>query len=475
MLALLVLAVVSALVTITGRLDQATSDIERDTRGLALASTLERDLHIHNRISNVYALSRDEQLVYARIALRTEMLELLVMAGEHVGSDKEAELLSEASRRLQIYFEQRRAIEAQELELDELLTRINPYLESAMATLESLREMNEQQVDQTQAEVRRMQRVALAAGAAGAVLFSLVLIALVLGVTTYAVRPILDLHRALNRLRDGDTTVRARERGARETSELARAFNEMLDALVLQRENQLAFLGGVAHDLRDPLAALTMGIHALEHEPSGARRTRVLATLHRQIGRLGRMVEDFLEASRIEAGQLELHIAEFDLRAAAREIIEVHAATAPEHQLSLDVPAEPVMVQGDQLRIEQVLSNLVSNAVKYSPGGGRVHVAISATDDQVVLAVKDEGIGIAADEIANIFMPFRRRAALVAHGAGLGLSIVRRIVQGHGGRIDVQSTPRAGSTFRVRLPLVAPAQGGAAIAPESQQPDSKPF
>jgi two-component system, OmpR family, sensor histidine kinase MtrB len=475
MLGLLVLGVVSYLIKVTARLDPATSDIERDTRGLALASTLERDLHTHNRISNVFALSRDEQLVKARIALRTEMIELLDMAREHVGSDEEVELLGEASRRVHIYFQERRALEAQELELDELIRRITPYFDSAVTTLESLREMNERQVERTQAEARRMQQVATAAGATGVILFALTLIALVLGVRTYAVRPILDLHRAINRLRDGDTEVRSRESGTRETGELAQAFNEMMDALVLQRENQLAFLAGVAHDLRDPLAALTMGIHALEHESSGARRTRVLATLHRQIGRLGRMVEDFLEASRIEAGQLELHITEFDVRAVVRETIEVYAATSLEHKLSLDMPAAPVMLQGDQLRIEQVLSNLVSNAIKYSPGGGRVNVAISAADGEVVLAVKDEGIGISADDIANVFMPFRRRAVEVAPGAGLGLSIVRRIVESHGGRIEVQSAPRAGSTFSVRLPRVARLHGDPSDCRDGhEQSDSQP-
>lgn len=452
-LALLVLGVVGSLVDIATRLNRASDDIERDARGLALASALERDIQTHSRLSNVLVLSRDQELLRARSALVVEMLELLPRAGEHVGSEIEARLLSEASRLVRAYLQERQTLEAQDLELDDLIASIRPRLESALTTVASLRELNERQVHQAQAEAKRMQRVAASAGIGGAVLFALILTAFVLGVRVYALRPILDLHRAIDRLRDGDTGTRSRERGARETRELAHAFNEMMEALVLQRQNQLAFLGGVAHDLRNPLAALTMGVHALEQEQSAARRARVMAALHRQLGRLGRMVEDFLDASRIEAGQLDLRVEEFDVRAVAREIVELHASTSPEHQLALDVPAAPVMVRGDQLRIEQVLSNLVSNAVKYSPGGGRVEVEMRAADGEAVIAVRDQGIGIDADEIRNIFMPFRRRAVEVAPGAGLGLSIVHRIVEAHGGRIEVQSAPRAGSTFRVWLPL----------------------
>jgi signal transduction histidine kinase len=181
-----------------------------------------------------------------------------------------------------------------------------------------------------------------------------------------------------------------------------------------------------------------------------------LTILERQLGRLTRMVGDLLDASRIEAGELELNVEEVDLRKVAREVVELYAPTSPAHQVELEAPEQPVRVRADPLRLEQVVSNLVSNAIKYAPEGGPVKVVVGVEGDEAVLAVKDRGVGIPPEEIPDLFLPFRRRAMTrnLAPGAGLGLSVVRRILQAHGGRIEVESVQGTGSTFRIRLPGV---------------------
>jgi signal transduction histidine kinase len=188
--------------------------------------------------------------------------------------------------------------------------------------------------------------------------------------------------------------------------------------------------------------------------PPEDRIRQFYARVNRQIDRLERMVFDFLDAARIEAGRLELLVEVCDMRDIARATIDLFEPTAPAHQLSLMAPSDPVRVSCDPARVEQVLNNLVSNAIKYSPRGGQIAVAVKPREDVVLLSVADEGVGIPADEIEHIFEPFRRTGTSKESvpGVGLGLFVARRIVESHGGRITVESTVGRGSTFHVQLP-----------------------
>jgi signal transduction histidine kinase len=151
---------------------------------------------------------------------------------------------------------------------------------------------------------------------------------------------------------------------------------------------------------------------------------------------------------------VRLQLATNDLREIARDVSEHFAATSPTHTVVLDVEDEALPVECDAMRIEQVLSNLVSNAIKYSPNGGRVSLSLRANDDEAVVTVTDEGIGMSDEDAARAFEPFRRSAAVrdQVAGSGLGLFVVRRLVEAHGGRIHVHTRAGEGSTFEVRLP-----------------------
>jgi signal transduction histidine kinase len=183
------------------------------------------------------------------------------------------------------------------------------------------------------------------------------------------------------------------------------------------------------------------------------------------------MVGDLLDATRIEAGKLELQLEERDARELAHAVVELYQAAGPSHELKLSLPDTPVLLSCDGARIEQVLNNLVSNAIKYSAEGTRVDVTVLQQGDAVLLSVADQGMGISADEQRHLFAPFRRTHGAREHapGAGLGLSVARRIVEAHGGRIEVDSHPGRGSVFRVHLPVVHAAQrvpGAEGLRPE---------
>jgi signal transduction histidine kinase len=169
---------------------------------------------------------------------------------------------------------------------------------------------------------------------------------------------------------------------------------------------------------------------------------------------LDRLVGDLLDTTRIEAGQLVLHVALHDLRALILDAVDLQRAGATIHELDVELPDGPLGCRCDSARFSQVMNNLLSNAVKYSPNGGTIAVIARRDRDEIEVAVSDEGIGIDATDLENIFTPFKRTLATKSTipGVGLGLSASRRIIQAHGGELSVRSMPGRGSTFTIRIP-----------------------
>jgi PAS domain S-box-containing protein len=234
------------------------------------------------------------------------------------------------------------------------------------------------------------------------------------------------------------------------------------------------FLSIASHELKTPLTSLMVAAQLIQRrtEREGTlspRDQRALTVVVNQASRLNRMVLSLLDLSRIESGQLSIEEGEVDLSALVRSLQEDVAPTLEQHTLEVAAPAAPVLVRGDALRLEQVLQNLVQNAVRYSPQGGPITVRLAAQDGEARISVTDRGIGIPAEALPNLGRRFYRAANVEQHqisGLGIGLYVVREIVALHGGQLDVTSTEGAGSTFTIRLPLLAPPEArpaGAAV------------
>jgi PAS domain S-box-containing protein len=223
-----------------------------------------------------------------------------------------------------------------------------------------------------------------------------------------------------------------------------------------RQKNQ--FLGMLSHELRNPLAPIRNSLYLLDHaEPMGQEARRARDVINRQVGHLTRLVDDLLDVTRITRGKVELRREALDLAALIRRTSDDYCRMIQDRGLDLVVELEDVerlVVNGDGTRLAQVFGNLLSNAAKFTPAGGRVTVAARAADGHAVVRVRDNGPGIADDVLPSIFEPFtqgRQTLARTEGGLGLGLALVRGLVSLHGGEVSVVS--ERGAEFVVKLPL----------------------
>jgi two-component system, OmpR family, sensor histidine kinase MtrB len=264
--------------------------------------------------------------------------------------------------------------------------------------------------------------------------------------------PLVAITNAIERFAVGDHSARAPQIGPAEFRRVAAAFNGMAVALQHQYERQLAFVGGVAHDLRNPLSTLKLVGTLLQRQPENTKQ--VGDRIMRQVEQLERLVNDLLDRTRIESGHLDLHADFHDLRDVVASVIDEQRTLAPTRTFRMIRPDRPVVVRCDVIRIEQVLRNLLSNAVKYSADPTEIVLRLGFGEAQATVSVADAGIGVSESDRERLFQPFVRGENVgTVGGLGLGLSVSRKIVEGHGGQIAVHSTLGEGSTFVVRLPL----------------------
>jgi signal transduction histidine kinase len=237
--------------------------------------------------------------------------------------------------------------------------------------------------------------------------------------------------------------------------------DDSADGLDCLKDRTLAL---ISHDLRSPLTSIRGYVELLLDEESGPlqeNQRRCLEVVRRNADRLDRQIGDLLLAASLAEGRLQLHRSAVDVARVVMEAAETAGPQAAGRGIRLEAASQSMpLVEADGARLAQVLDNLISNAIKYTPDGGRVDVRAERDDDEVVLSVSDTGIGLTAGERAAIFEPFYRSAAVKERGikgTGLGLVIVKAVAEAHGGSVAVESEPGAGSTFTVRLPAAVPA------------------
>jgi signal transduction histidine kinase len=242
----------------------------------------------------------------------------------------------------------------------------------------------------------------------------------------------------------------AREQALQETTDRLRHLDRLKDQ----------FIATVSHELRTPLTSIHGYLDLLIEGEAGeltSEQRQFLSVAERNTDRLRRLVDDPLLVSELDTGKLRLKLDTLDLCALAHESLESARPQAEAGGITLAYPADgPVPLSGDRLRLGQLLDNVISNAVKFTPQGGRVSVRTNRSNGSAVLEVEDTGMGIPAGEQAHLFDRFFRTQAAeqnAIQGSGLGLAISQATAQAHGGLIEVTSEENAGTTFRVVLPV----------------------
>ncbi|MFP2927251.1 sensor histidine kinase [Pyxidicoccus sp. 3LG] len=219
------------------------------------------------------------------------------------------------------------------------------------------------------------------------------------------------------------------------------------------------FMALLGHEVRNPLSAIKAAVALLQRRAQDAAQERMSGLISRQTDIISRQIEDLLEMSRIARGKLTLHPEPMELTALTAEVVRSLQTRADirERRLQLDLHAQPLMARVDPIRYEQILVNLLTNALKYTPPPGAIRVSLAQEGDEAVVRVRDEGIGLEPEQLHSIFEAFAQVEAARDRsqgGLGLGLPLVRNLVELHGGTVTVRSDGLGrGSEFEVRLPL----------------------
>jgi signal transduction histidine kinase len=236
------------------------------------------------------------------------------------------------------------------------------------------------------------------------------------------------------------------------------------ERLAALEKTKTQFLNLASHELRSPLGVINGYLSMLEQGSLGQLEDsgkRAVAVLKAKTAELNLLVAQMLDSARLEDGRLALKRDRLDLREIAADAMQVVRPLAgPDHVLTLETPPVPVTVLGDADRIKTIASNLLENAIKYSPTGGRIQCIVSIADRVATLQVVDSGVGIAREDLPRLFNRFERidnRETSHVGGTGLGLYLSRELARQHGGDIHVDSRPHSGSTFTLTLPLVSAA------------------
>lgn len=233
---------------------------------------------------------------------------------------------------------------------------------------------------------------------------------------------------------------------------------DQTELLALERARQ-EFLTNVSHELRTPLASIKLMLETVTESGDEEARKIFLPQVLGQVDRLTTLVQRLLEQARVESGELVLQIAEIDLEQVAHPIVQSFAPQAAAKNVNLELrPLRPAIVEADEQRLSQVFVNLIDNALRFTPSGGSVTVTLDVEDGHAIVRVSDTGMGIPYKDLPFVFERFYvadRSRTRGASGAGLGLSIVKQIVEGHHGKVSVQSTLGSGTTFTVRIPMLS--------------------
>jgi signal transduction histidine kinase len=348
---------------------------------------------------------------------------------------------------------------------DHALLNITPVLDAVYRSVEDIVAVETDKLDHEQANVVRWDRLA---GPIGSSIALLSVLGSVVGLSClYRVgfRPLLLLTETVRRYTQGERDLRAAPHRSEELGEATDSFNQMADTIASEHRRMLEFVGDVALDLKEPMVIVQTSLgEVLRKPPPGiddVTRQRLM-TANRQLDRLAALVENFFDVNRVAWMRLDREQPRRDLRTLAGDVVKVYADQSIHHQVALEAPSDPVSVRFEKGRLSQALHTLIANALELTPSGGVVEVRVTTETQgcrqQAVVEVHNPGGELSDEALHKLFDPLTplhkvAGARYLAPGTAVALAVARRIIDAHGGRLDAESKPGSGVTFRVSLPI----------------------
>lgn len=447
-LACIILAV--SLFSITAKLESCTISLIDDFRAKEVALSLKNLVQTEQKADLMWRLTRNDSMRDERLRDLHEARAMLPILSATVSSKEEAFLVGKVKEKFQDFY----ALES--------MQTAAPFAESTLRTEALLRaiqdiwEVNDRQATATVASSDKLLAImhrwllVLALGVAA------VVTAGASALTRRIVRPTLDLSDTASRVGQGDITARVPILHDDEMGMLGRTFNSMAEDIARREKTRHEFIAAVIHDIRNPLVNIGAIVRLLRRKQLPPEQTNIwLDRMMGDVDRLDDLVQDLMDTVQVESGRLSLQKAEIDLGALAESIHREQAEIITTHRLEFR-GNESCHILGDRRRLERVIINLLSNAMKYSPEGTSVVMQVENRNSQAVFSITDQGVGISPEDMKVLFQPFGRlvRTRDMAHGTGLGLYIVKKIIEAHSGSIQISSELGIGTTLEISLPLI---------------------
>lgn len=455
----LVLLACGALVHLSTLLHEHGLQIRQGMTSVRAALSLKSALLEFSRASVIQALGPSKRQEIELSDRERRIIDWLNRSRKIKRLPEEERGVAEADWNIREYLRLRKAI-AGKVPLRVAISQSSGALDAALASLDAL---DRTSVERADSAVARSSALDLRANRIAIVIVTLIfcsLIFIAFGTTRLIYRPLLSIYAAIREFSQKDKTSRAPVQGVFELNEVARIFNGLADQTVSLERQRANFLAGTAHDLRNPLTALKAAILMIKRQfnlMDEKRRMENLELIERQINRLEKMTSGFLDAIQVESGEFTLRLERVNLTQIVRDVVQLWSATTDKHELKASLPSEPLFLMADPVRIGQVITNIVNNAIKYSPQGGAIELVLSSTQDEALISVKDHGVGISRDDLRKIFEPFQRASSSrrLVPGVGIGLWVSKALIEKHHGIIEARSELNRGSEFVIRLPLKA--------------------
>lgn len=441
-----------ALIRLTDHLHETVLNLEEVAKSVSAAQLLTDRLNSLNRSMYIRELKGPSEEVIQPADVQIQLEDALASLDQAATTEKERELISDTRREINTYFSTRAQLVESGKSAQETYLALAPYVDAANIAIHRLADLNREQASEFVKEASVIDSSAnfWGFGTLSVAIF-LVFFAFFLSIRT-VIRPIRNIGDAISVYDRSRKPIEIPESGVEELKQVAHAFSELTENLELARKEHLRFLAAVAHDLKNPLGAIAMSAEMIETDDQDTQE--MLQIMKRQARLLERMISDLLDSVRVESGVLPIQPVQTDLRALASDAVNLFRSVSKNHVIEMKSSRSEHTSLCDPVRISQVLNNLLSNALKYSPYGGKIQLSIFDEGNEVVLCVSDEGIGIHANELDSIFEPFRRSQSTKDSipGIGLGLSVSKKLVEAHEGSLTVSSKVGRGTTFEIRLP-----------------------